>query len=131
MERPPQHFHNPDTLNRARELRRRATDAEQVLWRALRGRQLGDAKFRRQVVVGPYFLDFYCLEKKLALEIDGLQHIEPDTQEYDTLRTAYLEATGITVLRFTNDSVLNHPELTLRSIKAALNEPSASNSNPP
>ena len=64
MERPARQFHNPDALNRARERRQRATDAEVVLWSVLRGRQLGDAKFRRQGVVGPYILDFYCVEKE-------------------------------------------------------------------
>ena len=91
---------------RARQLRRDQTDAERAIWRRLRGRQLGGAKFRRQHPVGPYIVDFFCEEHRLVVEIDGGQH-GPET---DRQRTAYLETQGLTVLRFWNDDVLRSPD---------------------
>ena len=91
-------------LKRARTLRSHLTDAEQVLWRHLRMRQLGGCKFRRQRPIGPYIVDFVCLEKKLIVELDGGQHTEQ--HRYDTLRDRWLNFQGYEVLRFWNDDVL-------------------------
>ncbi|MEK7751746.1 MAG: endonuclease domain-containing protein, partial [Acidobacteriota bacterium] len=62
-------------MERRRRLRREATDAESLLWRLLRGRQLAGEKFRRQHQVGPYILDYYCPSQKIAIEADGGQHL--------------------------------------------------------
>ena len=67
---------DPILRDRARRLRRERTDAERTLWQRLRGKQLGGLKFRRQHVVGPWILDFYCPECRLAVELDGGQHNE-------------------------------------------------------
>jgi len=91
---------------RARELRSAMTDAERALWQALRRRRLG-ARFRRQVPLGPYIVDFACLEQKLAVEVDGGQHAE---SEYDAGRDAWLRAHGFRVLRFWNNEVLANLE---------------------
>jgi very-short-patch-repair endonuclease len=61
-------------LARRRALRGRATDAERLLWRLLQARQLLGLKFRRQHPVGPYIVDFYCADRRLAVELDGGQH---------------------------------------------------------
>jgi very-short-patch-repair endonuclease len=73
----------------ARELRNTATWAEKELWRVLRSRRLSGYKFRRQHPQGPWFLDFYCIEAKVAVESDGLQHGFPGQQERDQKREAY------------------------------------------
>ncbi len=88
---------------RARELRRAQTPAEEKLWACLRRKQLYDLKFRRQHPVGPFILDFYCAAHKLAVEIDGPSH--GSQMVYDQARTAWLEERGYRVIRFTNDQV--------------------------
>jgi very-short-patch-repair endonuclease len=87
---------------RARELRRSGTGPEAKLWQVLRGRPLGHS-FRRQHPVGPYILDFYCPALKLAIELDGDQHLEH--QSHDIRRTHYLDGKGIRVIRFWNIEV--------------------------
>ncbi|MBI4990534.1 DUF559 domain-containing protein [Candidatus Gottesmanbacteria bacterium] len=71
----------------ARNLRRRQTDAERLLWWRLRNRQLAGFKFRRQFPIADYIVDFYCDEKKLAIEVDGGQHTTPKYRQYDIKRT--------------------------------------------
>ena len=105
---------------RARQLRRQATDAETRLWQQLRNRQLVGAKFRRQVPVGGYILDFYCLEAKLGIELDGGQHLQQEA--YDHKRTEDLAGLGIRVLRFWNDAVLTEIEAVVRVILEELDQ---------
>jgi very-short-patch-repair endonuclease len=89
--------------DRARRLRRDQTDAEDRLWKALRGCRLEGWKWRRQAPVGPFIVDFVCLEAALAVEVDGGIHAErPDR---DARREAYLRARGLQVLRFWNAEV--------------------------
>ena len=88
-------------LDHARDLRRAQTRAEHKVWWWLRDRRMG-VKFRRQVPVGPYILDFYCAELKLAIELDGRQHDRPDMSDYDSARTIYLRDQGIEVVRIPN-----------------------------
>ncbi len=78
--------------------RENLTDVERTLWYYLRNRKFHGYKFRRQYPVLNYILDFYCTEKKLAIELDGSQHIEQIS--YDEKRTDQLEALGIHVVRF-------------------------------
>ncbi len=87
----------------ARDLRRRETLFEEMLWAQLRGRRLANAKFRRQVPIGGYVVDFICLDTKLIVEVDGRQHAWE--AEYDAGRTRTLEGMGFVVMRFTNDEV--------------------------
>lgn len=107
----------PELRDFARSLRRRLTDAERVMWRLLRNRQIAGAKFRRQHPVKPYILDFYCAEIRLAVELDGGQHAESSR---DRARDAYLAEQGITVLRFWNNQVLRETEAALEVIYAAV-----------
>jgi very-short-patch-repair endonuclease len=87
----------------ARELRRRETVAEAILWTALRGRQVAGLKFRRQRPAGPFVLDFYCPDHRLVVEVDGGIHDEQ--REQDAARTAILEQYGYRVLRFRNEEI--------------------------
>ncbi len=87
------------TLNRAKRLRREMSDEERILWMLLRDRRFADFKFRRQVPLGDYVVDFVCFESKLVLELDGSQHAEPEQAQFDAKRTQYLEAAGFRVAR--------------------------------
>ncbi len=102
----------------ARALRKQATEAERLLWRHLRSRQLDGHKFRRQTPVGPYVVDFLCLEERLVVELDGGQHA--DQQERDQERSAQLAGWGFRVLRFWNNEVLGNTEGVLEVIRDAL-----------
>ena len=93
---------------RARDLRKNPTEAERFLWRHLRRRQLGGFRFRRQHAIGPYILDFYCFEERVAIEVDGGQHTSQGA--YDSERTSFLESEGVRVLRFWNNQVLGEIE---------------------
>jgi len=96
----------PANRRNARRMRRQLTDAELKLWNALRAHRLMDLPFRRQMPIGSYIADFACPTKKLIVELDGSQHGGAAVAEYDTTRTARLEALGWTVLRFWNDDVM-------------------------
>jgi very-short-patch-repair endonuclease len=101
-------------LARCRELRRSATNAERLLWQLLRARQIAGAKFRRQHQFGPYILDFYCHERKLAIEVNGAHHATE--VERDEARTHYLESRGLRVIRFTNREALRETESLLNRV---------------
>lgn len=107
-------------LERARTLRQSATDAEILLWQLLRNRQLMGIKFRRQHQFGHYVLDFYSHDHLLVIEIDGAHHSESEQAAYDSVRTEYLEASGLKVLRFSNTEVLQQTETVVEAILAAV-----------
>lgn len=86
----------------ARHLRRDQTPGEKVLWKKLRAKRFHGFKFRRQVPLGPYIVDFLCTEKKLIIEIDGDSHYESGAKMHDAERETYLRAQGFDVLRFGN-----------------------------
>jgi very-short-patch-repair endonuclease len=88
-----------ETINRARRLRRNRSPPEARLWNRLRERKLGTPVFRRQHPIGPYVLDFYCAEARLAVEIDGMSHDLGDRPQRDASRDAWLKARGLTVMR--------------------------------
>jgi very-short-patch-repair endonuclease len=98
----------------ARRVRRHQTDAERVLWFRLRDRRLAGLKFKRQVPIDRYIVDFLCAERKLIVEIDGGQHDQ--RRERDSGRTATLEAMGYLVLRFWNNEVLQNMNGVLEAI---------------
>jgi len=104
----------------AKSLRQQMTDAERLLWRHLRNRGLGGWKFRRQYPVGPFVVDFICLEKNIVIEVDGGQHAE--REELDLQRSAYLNKMGYKVLRFWNNEVLQETEAVLNSIFTILSD---------
>ena len=104
---------------RAKNLRKQSTDAERHIWYNLRANRLG-FKFKRQVPLGVYIVDFACLEKRLIVEIDGGQHLE--NQAYDMERTVWLNARGFKVLRFWNNDVLQQTTSVIEVIMQALSE---------
>ena len=89
-----------ELMNNARELRKNMTKQERKLWyNFLRGYWI---RWRRQKVIGEYIVDFYCVQLKLAIELDGSQHYEDAARVYDQKRTEFLAKMGIQVLRYTN-----------------------------
>ena len=108
-------------ITRARELRREMTVPERMLWAHLRRRPDIGGRFRRQHPVGPYVVDFACLGKSLAIEIDGRSH-EGHRQE-DASRQRHIEQAGFRVLRFTNDQVIHQMPAVLASIERAISDP--------
>ncbi|MBM4136859.1 MAG: DUF559 domain-containing protein [Nitrospira sp.] len=97
---------DPALKQRRRELRRNQTEAEKTFWAHVRNKQFYRMRFFRQYSIGPYILDFYCPTLKLAVELDGGQHIENENREYDAVRSEYLKAQGIEVMRFWNHEIL-------------------------
>lgn len=77
---------------------------EKILWAHLNNNALG-VRFRRQVPFGPFILDFMCVTKRLAIELDGNQHFEPMAVEYDKARDEYLQSNSIKVIRFRNTEI--------------------------
>jgi very-short-patch-repair endonuclease len=100
-----------------KELRNALTPAEAFLWTQLKKRQLSGKKFRRQYSVGPYTLDFFCPEVRLAVELDGAYHFTVIGQELDAKRDQYLKEKGILVLRFENRDVFEDLEFVLGVIR--------------
>ena len=115
--------HNKKLTPLAQKLRNGMTKEERRLWyEYLRNYPL---RFRRQVTVGPYILDFYCAKAQLAVELDGSQHYEPEGQMSDNARTAYLDQKGIAVLRFSNSDVMCNLRGVCQAIDAAIEERTA------
>ena len=109
-----------ENTQRARALRKNQTDAERLLWKHLRSRQLNGYKFRRQFPIGNYIVDFVCLSLKLIIEVDGSQHM--NNVNYDNSRTQYLENKNFRVLRFWNNDVLKQHFSVLDSLTLALSQ---------
>ena len=104
-----------------RELRQELTQAEKILWAELRNRKLNGLKFRRQHPIDKFVLDFYCHERKLAVELDGSIHDLKVNKDYDEARTAMLGGLGIYTLRFRNDDVVINIENVLQQIREVAN----------
>jgi len=112
--------HRPISKHRlryAKAMRHIATDAEKKLWRLLRSRQLEAHKFRRQVPIGNYIVDFVCHEKKIIIEVDGGQHAD---NTKDAERDRWLVQAGYRVLRYWNNDVLKNPNGVLEAILSEL-----------
>lgn len=107
-------------IQNSRELRKFQTDAEQLLWQRLRGRQFGGFRFKRQKVIGPYIVDFLCASAQLAIELDGGQHNLKQGIMRDKKRTLFLESQGLQVMRFWNNDVFQRTEDVLSAIWNAL-----------
>ena len=100
------------------ELRKRLTPAEAAFWNILKNSGFDNRKFRRQVSVGKYVLDFYCPSEKLAVELDGSRHFSSAGAHYDRERKLFLEVFGIKVLRFENKLIFDDLEWVLGNIRA-------------
>ncbi|MBE9179889.1 DUF559 domain-containing protein [Oculatella sp. LEGE 06141] len=111
----------PDIVAAARRLRQNLTPAEQTLWQALKKRQLGGLRFRCQHPISSFIVDFYCPERRMAIELDGgIHHQQLD---YDAARTEQLNQFGFRVLRFRNEEVMTDLDRVLHQILEASGEP--------
>ena len=104
----------------AKKLRQQSTDAERMLWKYLRAHRMAGYKFRRQVVIEPYIVDFVCLKARLIVEADGGQHLEQ--MEEDSVRSVFLESLGYKVIRFWNHEILGDTQTVLEQIHSHLIE---------
>ena len=125
---------NPIT-NRARELRRKQTLAEEILWQNIRNSKLGRKIVRQKPIVFDYFgrkrlfvADFYCKEARVVIEVDGSVHARQ--ADYDSLRTILMRQMGLKVVRFTDKEILEGIESVLRELKNMLASPFASPLSP-
>ncbi|PKO13193.1 MAG: restriction endonuclease [Chloroflexi bacterium HGW-Chloroflexi-10] len=109
----------PEKKRQARQLRREMTPPEKHLWQSLRANRLGGFHFRRQQIIDGYIVDFYCHAADMVIELDGPIH--KGQKVYDERRQKYLESQGLTVLRFTNQQVLEDKDQVLTEILIALN----------
>jgi very-short-patch-repair endonuclease len=109
-----------NSTSNARRLRREQTDEEKELWRALRAGRFAGFKFRRQHLLGKYFLDFYCPAAKLSIELDGFQHGLPEQRQRDEEREKFLASEGVEELRFWNHQWWENREGILLEIWNAL-----------
>ena len=117
-------FHyNAKRFENARFLKKAQTEAEAALWQRIRGKKLNGFKFRRQHPIDRYIVDFYCHDSGLVIEVDGKIHEQNDNLDYDKNRTEDLIALGLTVIRFTNEQVLQNIDLVLSEIKRHLTTP--------
>jgi len=107
---------DPQLLIFAKSMRTNATDAENLIWQLLRAKRFMNLKFRRQHVISPYIVDFYCHEIGLVIELDGSQHGNDDAIEYDAERTKFLEALGLKVVRYWNHDVLGQTDVVLEHL---------------
>ena len=115
-------IYNSKSLDNAKSLRTNQTDCENILCENLRAKRLNNIKFRRQVPIGKYIVDFVCLGKKLVIELDGSQHIESENFKYDNTRTEFLNENGYKVLRFLDSDILNNLENVLNIIVEEYNK---------
>ena len=106
----------------ARKLRNDPTAAERKLWNRIRREQIDGFRFRRQVVLGPFIVDFACLEARLILEVDGATHSTETELARDTARTVRLSAMGFAILRFANDDVFREIDGVVETIRLKLGE---------
>jgi very-short-patch-repair endonuclease len=114
------HSLKPETVEHARRLRRDSTQADALLWRALRD-SLPHEKWRRRVAIGPYFADFASHRARLVIEVDGSQRA--DASDADAARASFLQSQGYRVLRFWNNDVLHNLDGVLAAIRSALPSP--------
>jgi type I site-specific restriction-modification system R (restriction) subunit/very-short-patch-repair endonuclease len=103
-------------VNEARELRKKQTPAEEFFWQIVRNRKFIGLKFRRQHQIGQYIVDFYCDEKRLAVELDGGVHQIPEQKEKDKSKDEYLKSLGINIVRFKNEEILDRINETLKKL---------------
>ena len=104
------------TIALARRLRRDLSPPEARLWSRLRARKPGAPVFRRQHPIGPYVLDFYCAEARLAVEVDGMSHDLGDTPQRDISRDAWLKARGLTVMRIAASEAMRNADDTADAV---------------
>ena len=116
------HYNRSAEKQKRRQLRRDQTYTEKIVWHYLRNRRTKGTKFRRQYSIDKYILDFYCPEYKLAIEIDGSVHNEPEQKEYDAERQKYLEAFGIKFIHIKNEELSGNANKAFAKIEEIINK---------
>jgi very-short-patch-repair endonuclease len=116
----PVKINSPSKKQLRKRLRNSLTPAEAVLWKCLQQRQLAGVKFRRQVSIDRYIVDFYCPEKMLVIELDGDAHFSPNSDMNDDKRTEFLQKQGLKVIRFENDELKDNLDGVLETINRYL-----------
>ena len=112
--------YNADNITFAKNMRSNMTREEFIIWQKVRAKRFFGYKFKRQVLIGDYIVDFLCPEKKLIIEIDGGQHNVADNNNKDNIRTQYFENNGYRVIRFWNNEVSNNIDGVCEVIKRNL-----------
>jgi very-short-patch-repair endonuclease len=104
----------------AKEQRSLPTRAEDLFWQQVRAGRFHGYKFKRQVLIAPYIVDFLCAEARVIVELDGIPHDNPEQRMHDERRDAFLRSQGFRVLRFSNDLMLGNGNLVLDSVRQAI-----------
>lgn len=125
------HYNKKELKETRRLLRKNQTYTEKIVWMYLRNRQMDGYKFRRQYSVDKFVIDFYCPKLKLAIEIDGSIHNEPDQKEYDIKRQEHLESFRIKFLRLTNEEIDGNPNTAFEKIEKTIEELNLTSSKTP
>lgn len=112
------------TLYRARDLRKRLTSAETILWSRIRPRAFPHCRFRRQHPIGPFIADFACPLSRLVVEVDGATHGSDIERAYDERRDTYLREYGWSIIRITNHDIYEYLSETLDMILRLARPPS-------
>jgi very-short-patch-repair endonuclease len=110
--------YNHDLKQHSQTLRKKMTEAENHLWKRLRGKQIGGLQFYRQKTIGNFIVDFFCAKANLVIELDGGQHYSDEGILRDAGRDRYLKAQGLQVLRFSDRDVFVNTEGVLKQILA-------------
>jgi very-short-patch-repair endonuclease len=119
-EQMPKIFNQTTQKEKRRQLRKRSTRAERLLWQNLRDRGLEGYKFRRQYSVGFFVLDFYCPELNLAIEVDGYSHESEEAKKYDAERQKIIEDYEVRFLRVSDDEVHGNIGIVLDKIRSEI-----------
>lgn len=115
-----EHFNKSSEKAKRRKLRQNSTEAEKLIWRFIRNRQLPGYKFKRQYSIDHFVIDFYCPELKLAIEADGGSHIEPVSKKYDIRRERYLKKFCLTFVRIKDQELFGNPNKAFAKIEDAV-----------
>jgi len=115
-------INHPNKKCYRRKLRNNLTPAEATLWLALKNKQLAGRRFKRQVSIGHYIVDFYCPREKLIIELDGEGHFTEAGYKHDLRRSKYLNSLGLKVIRFENETIFNCHKGVLEEIQEAFRE---------
>jgi very-short-patch-repair endonuclease len=110
----------PKLRSFAKEQRSAPTRAEDLFWQQVRAGRLHGYKFKRQVPISPYIVDFLCAEARVIVELDGVPHDRPEQRAHDEKRDAFLRSQGFRVLRFSNDLMLGNGNVILDSVRQAI-----------
>ncbi|MEE1611570.1 endonuclease domain-containing protein [Microvirga sp. CF3016] len=110
----------PNLRSFAKEQRSTPTRAEALFWQQVRAGRFHGYKFKRQVPITPYIVDFLCAEAKVIEELDGVPHDNPEQRAHDERRDAFLKSQGFRVMRFSNDLILGNGNLVLDTVRQAI-----------